>query len=242
MKFSLLLTLFIINFSVFAQKEIDYKTYFLDKNYNSIKELKDASHILLVTKMKDSCYQYLYYSTFSLVAEIVENYKDEDGTIPNGTFGYYNTNGYLDSLGTVKDGKRDGGWYYYDAYGKKPDSVIAAKEYKEGRLLVREKPNNYVGINTEPKFVGSFKKFLEKNLTYPNNAIETKQQGKVVVSFTVDKDSNITDIIPQKSRNLFLDIEAMRIIKLSSKKWTPGYQNGIAVKSYHSQSIDFVID
>ena len=49
----------------------------------------------------------------------------------------------------------------------------------------------------------------------------------------------VSDIYLQKSTNYFLDKEAIRIIKLTSGKWSPGIQFNKKVKSYHQQSINF---
>lgn len=79
-----------------------------------------------------------------------------------------------------------------------------------------------------PEFPGGMSRFvgwLSKNLRYPESAREQKTQGKVVVSFIVNKDGTITDAKVASSATAILDQEAMRVINMMPK-WKPGIQDG----------------
>jgi periplasmic protein TonB len=102
----------------------------------------------------------------------------------------------------------------------------------------------YVGVQIEARFDGSFKKYLEDYLRYPSDAAEAGVEGIVIIRFVVDKEGNISNMevaenSPQKNASLVA--EAKRIIKKSSGKWIAGIQNGSPVKSFHEQSIRFVL-
>ena len=72
-------------------------------------------------------------------------------------------------------------------------------------------------VNTAPEFPGGMKaclEFLYKNITYPAQAIESKQEGQVVIQFVVTKNGKIIDPKVVKSVSPSLDAEAIRIINL----------------------------
>jgi len=60
----------------------------------------------------------------------------------------------------------------------------------------------------------TFIEFLVKNLVYPSRAKEQGIQGKVNLMFTITKTGNIENIIVTKGTNLYLDKEAVRLIRL----------------------------
>lgn len=75
-----------------------------------------------------------------------------------------------------------------------------------------------------PEFPGGiveFMKWLTKNLKYPPYAQAQKIQGKVVVSFIVNKDGTIASPKVEKSCDPALDREALRVIRMMPK-WKPG--------------------
>ena len=90
-------------------------------------------------------------------------------------------------------------------------------------------------VNTAPEFPGGMKaclEFLYKNITYPAQAIESKQEGQV---------GKIIDPKVVKSVSPSLDAEAIRIINLMPD-WTPGKQkNGQEVNSRFTLPVRFTL-
>lgn len=79
-----------------------------------------------------------------------------------------------------------------------------------------------------PEFPGGMSRFvtwLSHNLHYPEPAREQKVQGRVIVSFIVNKDGTIADAKVARSASPLLDEEAMRVIR-TMPKWKPGTQDG----------------
>lgn len=72
---------------------------------------------------------------------------------------------------------------------------------------------------------GEMMKFLEKNIDYPPVAKENGIEGRVVLSFIVDKDGNISNIEVMKKLGWGLEEEAVRVVK-KMPPWRPGKQNG----------------
>ena len=87
-------------------------------------------------------------------------------------------------------------------------------------------------VEQMPSFPGgpaALMKFLHDNIKYPVVAQENGVQGRVVVAFVVERDGSITDVHIARGVDPSLDKEAVRVLK-SMPKWTPGKQNGSAVR------------
>lgn len=80
--------------------------------------------------------------------------------------------------------------------------------------------------------------FISKNLKYPTYCQEEGIQGKVVVSFVVDKDGSTTDFRVVRSVDRYLDKEALRVL-MGMPKWKPGKQKGVPVRVKYTVSINF---
>ena len=72
-------------------------------------------------------------------------------------------------------------------------------------------------------------KFLQEHVKYPKVAQENGTQGRVLVTFVVEKNGSITNAKVVKSVSPELDAEALRVVK-SMPNWTPGKQRGEAVR------------
>jgi TonB family protein len=81
-------------------------------------------------------------------------------------------------------------------------------------------------------------KFLSRNVKYPVNAQKNKVQGRVTLTFIVEKDGSITHETITQSVNPELDNEALRVVRLMPK-WKPGMQRGKAVRVKYTVPIAF---
>lgn len=86
-----------------------------------------------------------------------------------------------------------------------------------------------------------FRKYIHKNIKYPQEAIEKKICGKVFVYFIVDENGNVINERIVRGVHPSLDNEALRIIK-NSPKWTPGKQRGEAVRVAFTFPVEFQLD
>lgn len=90
-----------------------------------------------------------------------------------------------------------------------------------------EQPLNFRIVQQMPEFPGggsAFIQWLTRQLRYPPLAQSQKIQGRVVVSFIVNKDGSIADVKLEKSVNALLDREALRVIRMMPR-WKPGVHN-----------------
>lgn len=79
-----------------------------------------------------------------------------------------------------------------------------------------------------PQFPGGpveMMKWLTRNLKYPKQAEQARQQGKVVAEFIVNKDGSITDVQIVKSLTPLCDREVLRVLRMMPR-WTAGLQDG----------------
>ena len=82
----------------------------------------------------------------------------------------------------------------------------------------------YTVCEVMPEFPGGQGKllqFLATSIKYPAEAFEKKEEGRVTLTFIVEKDGSISDIKVARSVSPSLDAEAVRVAK-SMPKWTPG--------------------
>ena len=94
---------------------------------------------------------------------------------------------------------------------------------------------------TMPQFPGGREvllKYLAANIKYPASAVKAKKQGRVIVTFIVQKDGSITHAKIAKSIDPELDAEALRVVK-GMPKWTPGTQNGKPVNVKYTVPVKF---
>lgn len=85
---------------------------------------------------------------------------------------------------------------------------------------------------------GALMGYLRDNIHYPTVAAENGVQGRVVVGFVVERDGSITDVKILRGVDPSLDREAMRVVK-NMPKWTPGKQNGSAVRVKYQVPVSF---
>ena len=85
---------------------------------------------------------------------------------------------------------------------------------------------------------GALMSYLSSNVKYPVVAQENGVQGRVIVSFVVERDGSISDVKVARSVDPSLDREAQRVVK-SMPRWTPGKQNGQTVRVKYTVPVVF---
>jgi periplasmic protein TonB len=135
--------------------------------------------------------------------------------------------------------------------GIKDEGITAPPVSDAGKGVVEAPKDNedydktFTKVEIESEFPGgsgAWLRYLNKNLRYPDDAVNNEIQGTVIVQFIVDKEGNVSDVTPISGPdNGGLREEAVRVIKKSGK-WTPAVQNGRSVKSYKKQPIVFKLE
>lgn len=99
-------------------------------------------------------------------------------------------------------------------------------------------------VEIMPEFKGgeaAMFNYFNKNIKYPQPAIDVDESGKVFVKFIINEDGSISDVEIAKGVFYALDNEALRIVK-SMPSWSPGIQNGMKVKVKMVVPINFVLE
>ena len=98
--------------------------------------------------------------------------------------------------------------------------------------------NVYEVVEQMPSFPGG----QEALMTYINHNIKYSEedcgQGRVIVSFIVEKDGSITNATIRRSVDSAFDREALRVIS-SMPKWIPGKNNGRNVRVRFNVPVQF---
>lgn len=116
-----------------------------------------------------------------------------------------------------------------------------------GQKKTDDRAYSYYDCDVKPSFMGHsdpswfMTKWVYQYLRYPKEAVEHGIQGRVNVTFMVEKDGKIGDVEISKSLDELLDQEAIRVIK-ASPKWKPAMVGGVPVRSYITIPVDFVLE
>jgi len=119
----------------------------------------------------------------------------------------------------------------------KPDDAIeepgSSKNGEDVYVVVEQMPE-YPGGESE------LRKFINKSVKYPPEAIKKGIQGKVFVTFIVAKDGSVVYAKIARAADPMLDVEALRVVN-SMPKWTPGKQGGKEVAVQYTIPINFTL-
>lgn len=141
-----------------------------------------------------------------------------------------------DKAALVAQGKTSGEETVNDM-GRADDTLIA----NDLQRMTSTDDDVYDVVEKMPEFPGGMAelmKYLSSNIKYPVEAHKAGIQGRVVVSFVVNKDGTVKDAKIVRSVDKSIDAEALRVIS-AMPKWLPGYQNGKAVKVRYTVPVTF---
>ncbi|NVO10801.1 MAG: TonB family protein [Bacteroidales bacterium] len=232
--------LIILSQGLIAQDTI--KIYF-DKNWKKLESFKDAAYYRKLYKKGDLWYAKDYYLTGQLQME--GSYTNKKCTKRSGTFTYYTEDGTIDSKGSFLKNKYEGIWNWYHPNGQKSSQEL----YNKGkRVKVEYWDINGMKVDSAEgeylaRFNGNaqeFRKYVNEHLEYPPSAANLGTEGKVFVSFVVEKDGSLSNIKAIKNADYELIKEALRVVR-SSPKWEPGKQHNRFVRVSYIFPITFVL-
>jgi periplasmic protein TonB len=89
-----------------------------------------------------------------------------------------------------------------------------------------------------PGGVTTFLQYIKTNLQYPEVAKLLGINGKVIVSFWIDKTGKVVDVSAGQSLGAGCEYEAKKVVS-NSVRWRPGIQNGHPVKVSFKVEVNF---
>jgi TonB family protein len=114
---------------------------------------------------------------------------------------------------------------------------VAKKDLKAGDHIL-------TSVEIQPNFpdgIDAFYTFLGKHIRYPAAMRDNNIQGRVIVTFVVEKDGSLSNIRSLRDPGYGSAEETIRVLKISPK-WTPGNQNGRPVRVQYTVPIYFQLE
>ncbi|QPH37648.1 M56 family metallopeptidase [Pedobacter endophyticus] len=117
------------------------------------------------------------------------------------------------------------------------------KPQPETVRIEESKVYDFVSLDKQPEFPGGIRKFYEylsRSIRYPQAAQENNLQGKVFLSFIVEKSGDLSDIKITRGLGNGMDEEAVRVLT-NSPKWIPGMSDGKTVRVKYNINVNFTL-
>ena len=136
------------------------------------------------------------------------------------------------------------------------DRPSAGKLYVDGKNLFKmteEQKETEESISNDeplmtvenmPEFPGgsmAMLQYLSGNIKYPEEARDNNIQGRVIISFIIEKDGSITNAEVVKNVHELLDSEALRCVS-AMPAWTPGSHQGKPVRVRYTIPLNFKLN
>lgn len=116
-------------------------------------------------------------------------------------------------------------------------------EIAEEEEMEEEEAQIFTVVESMPQFPGgdgALLAYLSNNINYPRMALESGIQGKVFVTFVVEKDGFITDVKVLRGIGGGCDEEAIRVVQ-NMPQWRPGVQRNMPVRVQFNLPIRFIL-
>lgn len=149
--------------------------------------------------------------------------------------------GQIESINVIKDPENP----VAKKYNAK-DGVVLITTKRGVAVTAPQKVDSFYIVEEMPLFNGGdagteFRKYIAKNLRYPEDAAASGISGRVIVQFTVNKNGEVVDPKVVRGVSPSLDQEALRVVK-SSPRWTPGKHEGKTVDVMFNFPFNFVAE
>jgi protein TonB len=123
-----------------------------------------------------------------------------------------------------------------------PDNgEISIQEQETPPVIEQPKPVEIFTVVEEQPYLNGLYEYLSQNIKYPEEAKELGIQGKVFVTFVVEKDGSITNVKVLRGIGGGCDEEAIRVVQ-NMPKWSPGKQRGQAVRVQFNLPVKFTLN
>ena len=255
MKNALLPLALILSTCAIAQPYLHEKLTYYDDDGKPTKE-KKAVMLQQLIQLNDTLWETNVYAVNGPRIVSIQSVT-ADGMSRNGSYITYHRDGWADTLGYYKNGKRNGSWFIYagkyfvEQLHYDQDQLIWKKDTLElnrerDSLKAAKTTDGQTKTEIESEFPGGLRawgQYLNHTLRYPDDAVNKMLMGQVTIGFVVDAQGAVppTSIWVRQSVAYSLDKESLRVIYLSGN-WVPAVQFGKNVKSYKLQPVIFRLE
>jgi TonB family protein len=122
-------------------------------------------------------------------------------------------------------------------------SKVAGNGVLMDTVPVTSKDKVFTAVDQSPEFPGGiteFYQFLGRTIRYPAEMRRNNIQGRVIITFVVEKDGSLSNIVVLRSPGYGSAEESARVMALCPK-WHPGMQNGKPVRVQYTVPISFTL-
>ena len=114
-------------------------------------------------------------------------------------------------------------------------SIVAQTEVEDDAI--------FVVVENNPEFPGgsdSLYAYIARNIKYPEAAKKEKIEGRVFVTFVIEKDGRVSNAKILRDIGGGCGEEAIRVVK-NMPKWKPGTQRGNPVRFQFNLPVSFML-
>lgn len=119
------------------------------------------------------------------------------------------------------------------------------KDSDEGVEITDVGNEIFTTVEENPQYKGGLRELYQtilKEIRYPEEARKNRVFGKIFLRFVVEKDGSVGEITILRGLGYGCDMEAVRVLKLTSGNWIAGKQNGKPVRVYFTMPISFELE
>jgi protein TonB len=102
----------------------------------------------------------------------------------------------------------------------------------------------FILVEVKPTFKGGdiekFREWVQKRVTYPQAAQDNGIQGRVYLTFVIERDGTVSNVRIVRGVDPLINNEAQKAIE-ASPKWSPGLQRGRPVRVRFSIFLNFTL-
>ena len=120
-------------------------------------------------------------------------------------------------------------------------SFAAAAQSEKATSIESSEDAVFIVVETNPEFPNGLEglyQYLASNINYPSEAKAKNIEGKVYVTFVIEKDGSVSNVKTLRSPDPMLTAEAERVVR-AMPKWKPGMQRGKKVRVQYTLPINF---
>ncbi len=176
---------------------------------------------------------------------LIVNYSNNKRT---GECSVFYPDGAKHSIRHFKDNKLEGSFIqYYPDGSLRREEIYAEGKCKGGKLYDTEGAElPHQPYERPASFKGGTKNFMQlvrDNVRYTWAQAAQGDEGRVVLSFTIETDGTMTDLCVLESKNETLSVEALKgLTKVAKKyKWSPYFVDGDFKKTKMNLPLNFII-
>ena len=130
--------------------------------------------------------------------------------------------------------------------GKRKTKITIAPPAIDKTVAIKTDDGGFYNYTeTAPVFPGgqsSLENYINRNIEYPEDAIDNEKEGTVYVLFTIDESGKVGNVKTTGTKLGYgLEEEAIRVINGMSN-WTPGLNKGKKVKAWYTLPVTYKLE